>query len=74
MKPGDLVRVYFDGRGTGDWQLTGLVITATIDQNSYVHRDNDSRWVTAVMLAEEKIQNVNLYWDDEFEILSACSA
>jgi hypothetical protein len=69
MKPGDLVRVYFDGKGASGEIWDGLVLDAFVDHRAKKNRDNNSRWITGRILVDGRPRIMNLYWDDDYEVL-----
>ena len=69
MKPGDLVRIYHDGKGTSGEIWDGLVLDVYIDSRAKERRDNNSRWITGRILVDGRPRIMNLYWDDEVEVL-----
>ncbi len=70
MKPGDLVRIYYDGKGSSGEILDGLVLSVFIDSHAKEKKDNNSRWITGRILVDGRPRIMNLYWDDDWEIIS----
>ena len=70
MNPGDLVRIYFDGKGSSGEELFGIVLTSFINPFAKVMKDNNSRWISARMLVDDRVRQVDLYWDDDWEVIS----
>lgn len=70
MKQGDLVRIYFDGRGSSGEEWIGLVLSAFTDHLAKQARDNNSRWISGSILLDGVPTAMNLYWDDEYEVCS----
>lgn len=70
MKPGDLVRIYFDGRGSCGVEWIGVVLSTFTDHFAKQEHDNNSRWISGTILLDGRPTAMNLYWDDEFEILN----
>jgi len=70
MKPGDLVRIYFDGKGSSGEELFGIVLTSFTNPFAKVMKDNNSRWISARMLVDDRVRQVDLYWDDDWEVIS----
>ena len=69
MKQGDLVRIYFDGRGSSGEEWIGVVLNAFIDRVAKARRDNNSRWISGFILLDGRPTAMNLYWDDDYEVL-----
>ena len=69
MQPGDLVRIYFDGRGARGEEWIGVVLSAFTDHFAKQERDNNSRWISGSILLDGVPTAMNLYWDDEYEVL-----
>ena len=69
MKQGDLVRIYFDGRGSSGEEWIGVVLNAFTDHLAKKRRDNNSRWISGSILLDGTPTAMNLYWDDEYEVL-----
>ena len=69
MKPGDLVRIYHDGKGSSGETLDGLVLDVFfVDHRAKNTKDNNSRWISSRMLVNGcGPRLVNLYWDDDWE-------
>lgn len=70
MKVGDLVRIYYDGKGSSGEILDGLVLSVFIDSRAKEKKDNNSRWITGRILVDGRPRIMNLYWDDDWEIIS----
>lgn len=70
MKPGDLVRIYYDGKGSSGEIWHGLVLDVFIDPRAKEKRDNNSRWITGRIFMDGKPRIMNLYWDDDWELIS----
>lgn len=73
MRVGDLVKVCFDGVGSNGESvgktIIGLVLYCFIDSRAKKNKDNNSRWISSRVLVNDKVINVDLYWDDHCEIL-----
>ena len=69
MKPGDLVHIYFDGKGSSGEELLGLVLTSFVNPFAKVMKDNNSRWISARLLVDGRVRHADLYWDDDFEVI-----
>ena len=73
MNQGDLVKVCFDGVGSNGESvgktIIGLVLYCFIDPRAKKNKDNFSRWISSRMLVDDKAVDVDLYWDDHYEIL-----
>lgn len=70
MNQGDLVRVRFDSVGKNIGKtIIGLVLYCFIDSRAKKNKDNFSRWISSRMLVDNKVIDVDLYWDDFYEIL-----
>ena len=70
MKPGDLVRIYHDGKGSDGEILEGLMLDIFhIDPRAKKNRDHNSRWITGRILVDGRPRIMNLYWDDEVEVI-----
>jgi len=69
VKPGDLVKIYFDGKGSSGETWEGLVLEVFIDHRSKEKKDNNSRWISGTILMDGQPKSLNLYWDDDMEIL-----
>ena len=70
MKPGDMVHVYLDGKGSSGEELTCLVLSCFVNPFAKVMRDNNSRWISAQILVDGRKRTLDLYWDDDFEVLN----
>ena len=70
MKPGDLVRIYYDGKESSGEIWHGLVLDVFIDPRAKEKRDNNSRWIAGRIFMDGKPRIMNLYWDDDWEIIS----
>lgn len=71
MKPGDLVNLYFEGEGSRFGETVfGLVLSCFIDHSAKERCDNSSRWITGCILADGRVRIFDLYWDDDYEVLS----
>ena len=70
MKRGDLVRIYYDGKGSSGEIWHGLVLDVFIDPRAKEKRDNNSRWITGRIFMDGKPRIMNLYWDDDWELIS----
>lgn len=70
LSTGDMVRVHFDGKGSSGEILEGLVLDVFfVDGLAKKKRDNNSRWISGRMLVDGVPRLVNLYWDDDFEVI-----
>jgi hypothetical protein len=70
MLPGDLIRIHFDGLGSTGETLDGIVLNVMfVDHLAKLNRDNNSRWISSRMLVDGRPRVVDLYWDDDVEIL-----
>jgi hypothetical protein len=72
MKPGDLVRIYHDGKGSSGETLDGLVLDVFfVDHRAKNTKDNNSRWISSRILVNGYGPRlVNLYWDDDLDVIS----
>ena len=71
LSVGNLARIYFDGKGSSGEILEGLVLDVFfVDGVAKKRRDNNSRWISGRMLVDGVPRLVNLYWDDEVEVLN----
>jgi len=70
VKTGDLVRIYFDGKGSSGEELLGLVLTSFVNPFAKVMKDNNSRWISARLLVDGGVRQADLYWDDDFEVMN----
>ena len=67
---GDLIRIHFDGLGSTGETLAGIVLDVFfVDHMAKLNRDNNSRWISSRMLVDGRPRVVDLYWDDDVEIL-----
>ena len=67
---GDMVRIHFDGLGSFGETLDGIVLDVMfVDHLAKLNRDNNSRWISSRMLVDGRPRVVDLYWDDEIEVL-----
>ena len=67
---GDLVRIHFDGLGSFGETLNGIVLDVMfVDHLAKLNRDNNSRWISSRMLVDGRPRVVDLYWDDEVEVI-----
>ena len=41
-----------------------------VDHRAKLNRDNNSRWISTRMLVDGRPRVVDLYWDDEVELLN----
>lgn len=65
-----MVRIHFDGLGSTGETLDGIVLNVMfVDHMAKLNRDNNSRWISSRMLVDGRPRVVDLYWDDEVEIL-----
>ncbi len=68
---GNMARIYFDGKGSSGEILEGLVLDVFfVDGVAKKRRDNNSRWISGRLLVDGVPRLVNLYWDDEVEVLN----
>jgi hypothetical protein len=66
MKPGEVVRIYRSGKFSGDEVLTGLVLNVLhVDESAKQERDDNKRWIYAILLIDGRPKAVDVYWDDE---------
>ena len=71
LSVGNLARIHFDGKGSSGEILEGLVLDVFfVDGVAKKRRDNNSRWISGRMLVDGVPRLVNLYWDDEVEVLN----
>ena len=71
LSVGNLARIYFDGKGSSGEILEGLVLDVFfVDGGTKKRRDNNSRWIHGRLLVDGVPRLVNLYWDDEVEVLN----
>jgi len=70
VKRGDLVKIYFDGKGSSGEIWEGLVLEVFIDHRSKEKKDNNSRWGSGRILVDGRPRALYLYWDDEWELIS----
>ncbi len=67
---GDMVRIHFDGLGSFGETLDGIVLNVMfVDHLAKLNRDNNSRWISSRMLVDGRPRVVDLYWDDEVEVI-----
>jgi hypothetical protein len=67
---GDMVRIHFDGLGSFGETLDGIVLDVMfVDHLAKLNRDNNSRWISSRMLVDGRPRVVDLYWDDEVEVI-----
>jgi hypothetical protein len=70
ISSGDMIRIHFDGLGSTGETLDGIVLNVMfVDHMAKLNRDNNSRWISSRMLVDGRPRVVDLYWDDEVEIL-----
>jgi hypothetical protein len=70
ISSGDMVRIHFDGLGSFGETLDGIVLDVMfVDHMAKLNRDNNSRWISSRMLVDGRPRVVNLYWDNDVEIL-----
>jgi len=66
-----MVRIHFDGLGSFGETLDGIVLDVMfVDHLAKLNRDNNSRWISSRMLVDGRPRVVDLYWDDEVEVLN----
>jgi len=66
-----MVRIHFDGLGSSGETLDGIVLDVMfVDHMAKLNRDNNSRWISSRMLVDGRPRVVDLYWDDEVEVLN----
>jgi hypothetical protein len=66
----DMVRIHFDGLGSFGETLDGIVLDVMfVDHLAKLNRDNNSRWISSRMLVDGRPRVVDLYWDDEVEVI-----
>ena len=71
LSVGNLARIYFDGKGSSGEILEGLVLDVFfVDGVAKKRRDNNSRWISSRLLVDGIPRLVNVYWDDEVEVLN----
>lgn len=71
LSVGNMIRVHFDGKGSSGEILEGLVLDVFfVDGVAKKRRDNNSRWISGRMLVDGVPRLVNVYWDDEVEVLN----
>ena len=71
LSVGNLARIYFDGKGSSGEILEGLVLDVFfVDGVAKKRRDNNSRWISGRLLIDGVPRLVNLYWDDDVEVLN----
>ena len=70
MEPGDMVRVHVSGKCSGDGIIDGLVLDVIgVDERAKRRCDNLSSWIRCRMLVDGRERFINLYWDDDVELL-----
>jgi len=69
VKPGDLVKIYFDGKGSSGETWEGLILKIFIDPMAKIRKDNNSRWISGTILMDGQPKSLNLYWDDFVEVI-----
>ena len=70
ISSGDMIRIHFDGLGSFGETLDGIVLDVMfVDHLAKLNRDNNSRWISSRMLVDGRPRVVDLYWDDEIEVL-----
>ena len=70
ISSGDLIRIHFDGLGSTGETLDGIVLNVMfVDHLAKLNRDNNSRWISTRMLVDGRPRVVDLYWDDEVEVI-----
>ena len=71
ISSGDMIRIHFDGLGSTGETLDGIVLDVMfVDHLAKLNRDNNSRWISSRMLVDGRPRVVDLYWDDEVEVLN----
>jgi hypothetical protein len=71
FRVGDLIRIHFDGLGSYGETLDGIVLDVMfVDHMAKLNRDNNSRWISSRMLVDGRPRVVDLYWDDDVEVLN----
>ena len=71
ISSGDMIRIHFDGLGSTGETLDGIVLDVFfVDHMAKLNRDNNSRWISSRMLVDGRPKVVDLYWDDEVELLN----
>ena len=50
--------------------IEGIVLDSFEDKRAKEWKDNNSRWISSRMLVDGRPRIVDIYWDDEYEILS----
>ena len=66
-----MIRIHFDGLGSTGETLDGIVLDVMfVDHLAKLNRDNNSRWISSRMLVDGRHRVVDLYWDDEVEVLN----
>ena len=60
--------VLLNGESVGK-TIIGLVLYCFIDSRAKKNKDNFSRWISSRMLVNDKVIDVDLYWDDHYELL-----
>ena len=70
ISSGDMIRIHFDGLGSTGETLDGIVLDVMfVDHLAKLNRDNNSRWISSRMLVDGRPRVVDLYWDDEVEVI-----
>ena len=71
LSVGNLARIHFDGKESSGETVEGLVLDVFfVDGVAKKRRDNNSRWISGRMLVDGVPRLVNLYWDDDVEVLN----
>ena len=72
ISSGDMIRIHFDGLGSSGETLDGIVLDVFfVDHMAKLNRDNNSRWISSRMLVDGRPRVVDLYYDDEIEIINS---
>jgi hypothetical protein len=72
ISSGDMIRIHFDGLGSFGETLDGIVLNVFfVDHLAKLNRDNNSRWISSRMLVDGRPRVVDLYHDDEIEIINS---
>lgn len=70
LSSGDMVRVHFDGKGSSGETIEGLILEVFfVDNIAKKRKDNNSRWISSRILVDGVPRVVNLYHDDDFEVI-----
>lgn len=70
ISSGDMIRIHFDGLGSTGETLDGIVLDVMfVDHMAKLNRDNNSRWISSRMLVDGRPRVVDLYWDDEIQVI-----